>query len=42
MPNNYLLNKYFNIWKHKKLPEDEVKKIIKENKKKIVKRRIII
>ena len=36
-----ILNKYFNIWKHKKLPEDEVEKIIKENKKKIIKRRII-
>ena len=41
VPNNDALNKYFNIWKHKKLPEDEVEKIIKENKKKIVKRRII-
>ena len=41
MPKN-ILNKYFNTWKYKQLPEKEVEDIIKTNKKnKIIKKRII-
>jgi len=33
-------NKYFNIWKYKELPVEEIEEIIMESKKKIIKRNI--
>ena len=40
MPKN-ILNKYFNTWKYKELPDKEIEDIIKTNKKKIIKKRVI-